>query len=97
VDSALLAACAGRYQFPHRVVTVTHEDGRLYIDVPVDGRSELFAETPTRFFLKIRPWTLTFVKDGARVVRLDILDSGETVPGTRIDEDVRGEQVRGRE
>jgi CubicO group peptidase (beta-lactamase class C family) len=88
LDSALLAAYAGRYQFSHRVVTVTHEDGRLYIDVPVDGRSELFAETPTRFFLKIRPWTLTFVKDGARVVRLDILDSGEIVPGTRIDEDV---------
>jgi hypothetical protein len=49
------------------------------------------AETPTRFFLKIRPWTLTFVKDGARVVRLDILDSGETVPGTRIDEGRTGE------
>lgn len=39
-------------------------------------------------FLKIRLWTLTFVKDGVRVVRLDILVSGETVPGTRIDEDV---------
>ncbi len=38
-----------------------------------------------QLFLKIRPWTLTFVKDGGPVVRLDILDGGATVSGTRIE------------
>jgi len=85
VDSALLATYAGRYQLPHRVVTVTYKDGRLYIDVPQDGRSELFAETPTQFFLKIRPWTLTFVQTGGRITRLDILEAGEIVTGKRIE------------
>jgi hypothetical protein len=44
----------------------------------------MFAESPAEFFLKIRPWTLTFVKHGEDVVRLDILDGGEVVSGTRV-------------
>jgi len=74
-----------RYQFPHRVVNVTRQDARLYINVPMDGRSELFAETPTQFFLKVRPWTLTFVQEGGRITRLDILEAGEIVAGKRIE------------
>jgi hypothetical protein len=75
----------GRYQLPHRVGTVTAESGHLYIDVPQGERSELFAEAPSRFFLKIRPWTLTFVKEGSRVTRLDISDSGEVMSGRRVE------------
>jgi Domain of unknown function (DUF3471) len=85
LDRRLAAAYAGRYQLPHRVVTVTEEGGRLYLDVPQGDRSELFAETPSQFFLKIRPWTLTFVKEGSQVTRLDILDSGEIVSGRKVD------------
>jgi CubicO group peptidase (beta-lactamase class C family) len=85
LDPELAAAYAGRYQLPNRVVTVTEEGGRLYIDVPQDDRSELFAEAPSQFFLKIRPWTLTFVKEGSQVVRLDFLDSGEIVSAPRVD------------
>jgi CubicO group peptidase (beta-lactamase class C family) len=85
LDRKLAAAYAGRYQLPHRVVTVTEEGGRLYLDLPQGERSELFAETPSQFFLKIRPWTLTFVKKGSQVTRLDILDSGEIVSGRKVD------------
>jgi CubicO group peptidase (beta-lactamase class C family) len=85
VDRALLDSYAGRYQFSHRVITVTSEDDRLYIDIPRGSRSELFAETPTQFFLKIRPWTLTFVQEGGRITRLEILDAGEIVAGKRIE------------
>jgi hypothetical protein len=70
---------------PHRTVTVTVENGRLYLDVPQGDRSELFAETPSQFFLKIRPWTLTFVKEGSQVIKLDILESGEIVSGRKVD------------
>jgi CubicO group peptidase (beta-lactamase class C family) len=84
VDRDVLAAYAGGYKLPHRVITVTEEAGHLYIDVPQGDRSEMFAETPTQFFLKIRPWTLTFVKEGGKVVRLDILDSGEIVSGQKV-------------
>lgn len=85
LDPKLAAAYAGRYKLPHRVVTVTEERGRLYIDVPQGDRSEMFAETPTQFFLKIRPWTMTFVKEGSQVKRLDFLDNGEIVSGERVD------------
>jgi CubicO group peptidase (beta-lactamase class C family) len=85
LDSKLAAAYAGRYQLPHRVVTVTEEGGHLYIDVPQGERSELFAEAPAQFFLKIRPWTLTFVKEGSKVAGLDIRDGGEVMSGRRVD------------
>ena len=85
LDRQVLATYAGGYTLPHRVITVTEEGGHLHIDIPEGDRSELFAESPTQFFLKIRPWTLTFVKDGTRVVRLDILDRGEVVSGPKID------------
>lgn len=85
MDPKLADAYAGRYKLPHRVITVIEKSGRLYIDVPQGDRSELFAETPSKFFLKIRPWTLTFVKEGSQVKRLDILDSGEIVSGPKVD------------
>ena len=85
LDSKLAAAYVGRYQLPHRVVTVTEESGHLYIDVPQGERSELFAEAPSQFFLKIRPWTLTFVKEGSQVTRLDVSDNGEVMSGRRVD------------
>ena len=85
LDSTLAAAYAGRYQFPSRIVSITREGSRLFIDLRPDGRNELFAESPTQLFLKIRPWTLTFVREGERVVRIDILDSGQIVPAPRVE------------
>ncbi len=85
LDPTLATAYAGRYKFPHRTITITENAGRLYIDIPEGDRSELFAETPTQFFLKIRPWTLTFVKKGSKVIRLDVLDSGQILSGQRVD------------
>ncbi len=81
----LAAAYAGRYQFPGRIVTITREGSRLFIDFPHGARAELFAESPTQLFLKIRPWTMTFVREGKRVVRIDILDTGEIVPAQRVE------------
>ena len=85
LNSTLAAAYAGRYKFPSRIVTITRDGSRLFIDFPQDGRSELYAESPTQLFLKIRPWTMTFVREGERVVRIDILDSGEIVPAPRVE------------
>jgi hypothetical protein len=81
----LAEAYVGRYRLPSSAITVTREGNRLFVDVPQGDRSELFAETATRFFLKIRPWTLTFVRDGDRVVRIEVVDSGEIASGTKIE------------
>jgi CubicO group peptidase (beta-lactamase class C family) len=85
LEPALAAAYAGRYQFPGRIATITREGSRLFIDFPRGARAELFAESPTQLFLKIRPWTMTFVREGERVVRIDILDTGEIVPAPRVE------------
>lgn len=85
LEPTLAATYAGRYQFPGRIVTITREGSRLFIDVPEGNRTELFAESPTQLFLKIRPWTMTFVRAGERVARIDILDNGEIYPAQRVD------------
>ena len=85
LEATLAAAYAGRYQFPSRIATITREGSRLILDFPQGRRAELFAESPTQLFLKIRPWTMTFVREGERVVRIDILESGEIVPAPRVD------------
>ena len=85
LDPRLAAAYAGRYQFPARIATITNESGRLFVDFPRGARAELFAESPTQLFLKIRPWTMTFVREGERVVRIDILEAREIVPAPRVE------------
>jgi CubicO group peptidase (beta-lactamase class C family) len=85
VDRALLRTYVGGYDVPERrVFNVTEENGHLYVDVPEGSRSEMFAETPDRFFMKVRPWTLQFVKEGGRVTRLDISQDDLTLKSPRV-------------
>jgi CubicO group peptidase (beta-lactamase class C family) len=86
VDPALLQAYAGRYDVPDRGVwTLTAQDGHLYLIGSTGNQYELFAEAPNRFFLKTRPWTVSFVKEGGRVTRMDIHDTGLTLHAPRVE------------
>jgi hypothetical protein len=85
LDATLATAYAGRYQFPSRIATITREGSRLFLDFPQGGRAELYAQSPTKLFLKIRPWTMTFVREGEKVVRIDILDDGEVYRALRVE------------
>ena len=85
LDPKLAAEYAGHYQFS-RTLDVTNENGHLFINVPRDGgHAEMFAQSPTQFFLKIRDWDMTFIRENGKVVRLDIADSGQTVQAKRVD------------
>ena len=88
LDPALAAEFAGQYQLPHRALVVSNEGGHLYINVPRDeGHAEMFAVSPTDFYIKNRlPWTLRFVREGGKVVRLEIVDRDEVTPAPRIQE-----------
>jgi hypothetical protein len=56
------------------------------MNVPKDGgHAELFAESPTKFFLRIRPWDLVFVKENGKVVRLDFIEGDQTDAAPRVD------------
>jgi hypothetical protein len=75
-DERPLAQGLGWYVTDHRGIRLLWPEG---------DRSELFAETPTQFFLKRRQWTMTFVREGKRVVRIDIGDAGEIVQAPKIE------------
>jgi CubicO group peptidase (beta-lactamase class C family) len=85
VDREVLASYAGGYRLPHRVITVTEDDGRLFIDSPPGTRTEMFAESPTDFFMKIRPWTMKFIRKGGKVVRLDFIGDGYVDKAPRVE------------
>jgi CubicO group peptidase (beta-lactamase class C family) len=79
MDPAWAAEYAGTYRLPHRDIVVTNEGGRLFMNVPRDGgHAELHPESPTTFFLRIRPWDLVFVKENGKVVRLDFIEGNVT-------------------
>lgn len=57
VDEAILQRYVGPYRVdpkiaPDRVVSVSLENGNLFVQAPDEPKIELFAETKTRFFLK---------------------------------------------
>jgi CubicO group peptidase (beta-lactamase class C family) len=86
LDPPLAARYAGRYRLPHRDLTVTDEAGHLFIDIPKDGHAELFATSPTEFFLKSRPWKIRFIQAGDKVLRMEFADTGYVEPAPRIEE-----------
>jgi CubicO group peptidase (beta-lactamase class C family) len=88
VDPQILAAYAGQYQYepsPNGVLTVSREGSRLFVNIPRNDRSELFAESESKFFMKIRPYLMTFVKDESQVWQLEIDANGETLHAQRIE------------
>lgn len=87
LDPKILEAYVGQYQFeepPNRILTVSREGGRLFINWPRNFKSELFAESESRFFFKVRPFQLIFSKDGTQVTYMKFVSSGETVRLKRI-------------
>ena len=66
------------------VIKVTSEGGKLYVDVPRDQQTRMFATSPSEFFLKIRPARIRFLTRGGSVNRLEWLEHGETLPANRI-------------
>jgi CubicO group peptidase (beta-lactamase class C family) len=87
VDARLLDRYAGEYRFEFdttMVIKVTSEGGKLYVDVPRDQQTRMFAASPSEFFLKIRPARIRFLTRGGSVNRLEWLEHGETLPANRI-------------
>ena len=64
---------------------MSREGDRLFIDIPRNFKSELFAEAESKFFLKVRPYQLTFIKDGGQVTHFEVVaDDGTTLRAKRI-------------
>jgi hypothetical protein len=86
VDPKILETYIGEYQFekyPTMVLHVTTQGGGLFVDVPKDHTSQVFARSPTTFFFKFRPAEMTFVKEGS-AVHLDWAEHGETLRANKM-------------
>ena len=83
----ILEAYVGQYQYetqPDRIVTVSREGDRLFANIPGNFRSELFAESESKFFLKIAKRQVVFVRDGKQVTHFDLIGEGWTVRAKKI-------------
>jgi CubicO group peptidase (beta-lactamase class C family) len=87
VDPEILETYVGRYQAewpPNRILTVSREGDRLFINIPENDTSELFAESESKFFMKIRPYQMTFMRDESQVTHMEIVTDAETLRANRI-------------
>lgn len=87
LDPDVLEGYVGQYKFEtfDRIVTVSREGARLFIDIPRTSRSELFPEAEATFFFKAyHDVEIRFERDGRQATHLDYVESGEAVRAARI-------------
>ncbi|HET8669300.1 MAG TPA: serine hydrolase [Candidatus Saccharimonadales bacterium] len=87
VDPKILEAYVGQYYFDapaHETLTVTREGSKLFVDTPSNQKTELFAESESKFFLKIRPIQMTFIRAEGQVTHMESVQNGETLRAKKI-------------
>jgi len=86
VDGVVLESYVGEYELaPNFILTVTHEGGKLMTQATGQEKFEVFAETKTRFFLKVVDAQIEFYKDDTgKVTHLVLLQGGQKIEGKKI-------------
>jgi CubicO group peptidase (beta-lactamase class C family) len=87
VRSEILDSYVGQYQFEgleNRIYTITRDGDRLLFNGPGGPQMELFAESETTFFLKIRPYRLIFTRPEGQPPQLTIVQDEYTFHSKRI-------------
>ena len=86
VPEDLLQQYTGKYQLaPNFILTVTHEGNRVYGQATGQDKLEMFPESQTKFFLKIAPIEIEFIKDEAGKVSKAILYQNGTHEAKKIE------------
>jgi serine-type D-Ala-D-Ala carboxypeptidase/endopeptidase len=85
VDPRLLADYVGTYQFaPTFSIAITLEDGKLSEQATGQPKFPIFAESPTKFFLKVVDAQLEFSRDGAgQVASMTLYQNGNAPKGKK--------------
>jgi CubicO group peptidase (beta-lactamase class C family) len=87
VDPQVLAAYAGKYQFPDGVIVTIRVDGaRIFIQVPNQGEYELLARSENQFYPSVGAGELTFYKNASgEVDRMAVVTGeGKTIEGKKV-------------
>jgi CubicO group peptidase (beta-lactamase class C family) len=86
VDSSILKKYVGDYQLaPSFILTVSFENGQLFIQATGQGRSAMFAQKENFFFLKITDVQIEFIKNAeGKTERLILSQGGQQLPAVKI-------------
>jgi len=77
LDESALTPIIGTYEVnPEVMFSVTREGGRVYVQATGQEQLEMFAESETKFFLKVNDALLEFVKDDSGAVRKAVISQG---------------------
>ena len=87
IDPAVLDGYVGRYQLDAaRFLTVSTEDGRLYIEITGQRRLEVHPESEREFFWTVVAAQISFVTNASgQVIHAVLHQNGRDVPVSRID------------
>ena len=82
----VMASYVGRYEIaPTFVITVTHENGRLYAQPTDQPKVRIYAEAKDRFFFKVVDARLEFDRDTAGAVTgTTLVQNGRRMPGRKL-------------
>ena len=84
VDPAVLATYVGVYELPTFSIAITLENGQLMARATDQQKFQMFAESPSRFFLKAVIAQLEFFTEpDGRVSHLVLYQSGGDLRGER--------------
>jgi D-alanyl-D-alanine carboxypeptidase len=86
LDAALLADYVGAYRLgPERILRVTQDGARLYVETEEHGRQELFARDDHSFICKLIDWEVRFEADGVeQASRVILRRNGKEQSGPRV-------------
>ena len=84
--AAAFDAYVGEYQLaPNFILTITREGDKFMSQATGQGKLEIYAESETKFFLRVVDAQLQFVKDGdGKVLRLILYQGGREMPAIKI-------------
>ncbi len=88
VDEKIMAQYVGKYQLaPTFIMTITLENGALFVQATGQPKIPVFAESETKFFAKVVPAQISFVKgDDGKVSHLILHQGGMDQKATRMEE-----------
>jgi CubicO group peptidase (beta-lactamase class C family) len=86
VDESILDTYVGDYELgPNFILTITREKNQLITQATGQGKIEIFAESETKFFVKVIDAQLEFIKDtSGKVVRLILTQGGQKMEAKKI-------------
>jgi CubicO group peptidase (beta-lactamase class C family) len=86
VDQKVLDTYVGKYELMGEIILdITSDGGKLFIQIPKRPKTELLAETETRFLVKGTDYSLEFVvDDNGAITHLNFEGAGATIKAEKI-------------